>query len=250
MIYSGIYCSQSKNNRQTKGHWRQVEYNNFTRDRSHTNTETPLCPAHRCKPRTTAVEKLKRGSPKLLNLVKWLRNAFAPLEVDDRCARMKSLAESSAVFLKVCVVFHSNDCSNKALDPTDLPILVGGAGITHDAYGVRCEVCEFHNGLVPPIAVVHFQGSYGIGVDYGGTRVGPDITEIRGGLEILVRYVVVSRVEALVVGTVHVYSRTQFRLRLRLNNAYVLRPVAEVGWTGSGVREILPDQDLNLIGSE
>jgi hypothetical protein len=155
------------------------------------------------------VEKLKRGSPKLLNLVKWLRNAFAPLEVDDRCARMKSLAESSAVFLKVCVVFHSNDCSNKALDPTDLPILVGGAGIMHDAYGVRCKVCAIGNGLVPPIAVVHFQGSCGIGVNYGGARVGPDITEIRKGLEILVRSVVVSRVEALVVGTAGQFVRVE-----------------------------------------
>ena len=79
----------------------------------------------------------------------------------------------------------------------------------HDAYGVRCKVCAIGNGLVPPIAVVHFQGSYGIGVNYGGARVGPDITEIRKGLEILVRSVVVSRVEALVVGTAGQFVRVE-----------------------------------------
>jgi hypothetical protein len=37
--------------------------------------------------------------------------------------------------------FHRTDYSNKALGPTDLPIWVGGAGIMHDAYGVRCKIC-------------------------------------------------------------------------------------------------------------
>lgn len=87
------------------------------------------------------MEELGRGSPEPLNLVEQLRNAFAPLEVDHRCARMKSLADSSAVFWKVCMVFHRTDYSNKALGPTDLPIWVGGAGIMHDAYGVRCKIC-------------------------------------------------------------------------------------------------------------
>jgi hypothetical protein len=63
------------------------------RGQSRTSTETPLCPAHRCKPRTAAVEKLTRGSPKLLNLGEVAQKAFAPLEVDHRCARMKSFAD-------------------------------------------------------------------------------------------------------------------------------------------------------------
>jgi hypothetical protein len=86
----------------------------------------------------------------------------------------------------------------------------------HDAYGVRCKICETGNGHVPPIAIVHFQGSYGLEVDYKGARVGPEITEIRGGLGILVRSVVDSRVEALVVGTAGQFVRVE-SLSVRYN---------------------------------